>query len=71
MTHSVDYRDRCSGRHGAKVVSKSKDWPIVADGTKFDVLSVGKNTVVDELSSNNGVLASLVCHRGRLKKKSA
>jgi hypothetical protein len=43
-------------------VSESKYRPIVADGTKFGVLSIGKNTVVDKLSSNNGILAGLVRH---------
>jgi hypothetical protein len=47
-------------------VSESKYWPIVADGTKIDVLSIGKNTVVDKLGSNNGILAGLVRHGGRL-----
>lgn len=52
-------------------MSESKHWPVVADGTKIGVLSISKNTVVNELGSNNGILAGLVRHGGGLTKKSA
>lgn len=69
MADCVNQRVSGSNRHSAKVMSEGKDWPIMTDGTEVSVLSVRKNAVVDELSSNNSVLASLVGHRGRLLKK--
>ena len=70
MGNSVDHRVGGSSRHGAKDVSEGEDWPIIADNTEVGVFGIGKNTVGDELSSNNSILASLVGHRGRLLKES-
>lgn len=43
-----------------KVVCKTKHGPVVGDSTEVSVLSVREPTVVDELGSDNGVLAALV-----------
>lgn len=43
-----------------KVVSQSENRPLVGDGTIVSVLSVGKNTVLEELASDQPVRARLV-----------
>lgn len=45
--------------HTAKVVSDSKNRPVVADSTEIGVFSVFKDTLANELSADHDILASL------------
>jgi hypothetical protein len=48
------------GTDGAEVVCERENRPVVGDGAEVGVLGVGEFAVVDELSTDNGVLAALV-----------
>lgn len=59
MTDSED--DSLAGsRDGAKIVCKSKHWPVILNSTVVGVECIRKYTVVYELSAHDGVLTCLI-----------
>lgn len=44
----------------AKILGKSKYWPVVANRAEIGVERIGKDTVVYELSANNDVATCLI-----------
>ena len=60
--------DRCrAAADRAQVVCKAKDRPVVLHCTEVGVLSVRQYTVVDELSTDDDILARLVCRTNGLQ----